>query len=411
MEILRKESFGGILANPESGSLKLLEPHEYEKMESSIEHPLKRIDVTTPNRPLPHHFTASPLFLYLEVTKRCNGYCTQCYMDAGPHNTGRDEMLFFSIEKLIKEFSELGGYYIRLTGGEPTIRPDFFTIVDCMKHNGLRCGINSNGLFDDSVLRRIIDHAIRDIRISLEGPEQVNDALRGRGHFKKVYRNLELIREANQSLEIPVDLIINSVLMKSTLHSIRQTIEIALNFGARVSFGLLRPTGRADLNQMLTPDEVLSAAFEVQQVRTSLRLNREMIRINFDVFRDVPLGQGFRPFPFDFSRCPMATSGLFVDAYGQIFPCGYMVNLPEWAGEKVQTTDLLSLWYDSPVLNRARSSLRRNCRDCNDHKKTCNGGCPVMAHLFNGNLDGPDPYCVREAKKYTTVNIEDLNHG
>ena len=39
------------------------------------------------------------------------------------------------ISRLVKALSELGDYKIRLTGGEPTVRKDFFDILKDMKQN------------------------------------------------------------------------------------------------------------------------------------------------------------------------------------------------------------------------------------------------------------------------------------
>ena len=39
------------------------------------------------------------------------------------------------ISRLVKALSELGVYKIRLTGGEPTVRKDFFDILKNMKQN------------------------------------------------------------------------------------------------------------------------------------------------------------------------------------------------------------------------------------------------------------------------------------
>ena len=57
--------------------------------------------------------------------------------------------------------------------------------------------------------------------------------------------------------------------------------------------------------------------------------------------------------------------------------------------------DLLDLWHHSPVLERARQVRRHSCAGCRYHIVQCNGGCPVMAYL-NGDVDGRDPYCVRD---------------
>lgn len=395
-KILRKESFGGILAVPETGALKFLDHEAYNKqLESGIDN-FKHVDISNHGFVLPEDALASPLYLYLEVTKNCNGYCTQCYMDAGNNQNRKNEIQLGELKNLIKDFSDKGGYYLRLTGGEPTVRPDFLQIVRYAVEQGLRLGINTNGYFTPDYLNKIITENVKDIRISIEGPEPVNDAIRGKGSFRKAFAVLEGVHEANKSLDDPVDLTINVVLMKSTISSLDKVVELAVPLGAKVSFGLLRPTGRADQNQMLTPEEIVKAASRIQTIRKGWGLGQDRVRINFDIFQDKMVDNKFRPFPFDYSRCPMATIGISVDAYGHIFPCGYMVNIPGWKGAKVQEHDLLSLWHNSELLKKARAATRKDCTGCNYYKTSCNGGCPIMSFITNGSLSGPDPYCVRD---------------
>ena len=61
------------------------------------------------------------------------------------------------ISRLVKALSELGVCKIRLTGGEPTVRKDFFDILKDMKQNFCKI-INLNPNFEEikSSLDRVI---------------------------------------------------------------------------------------------------------------------------------------------------------------------------------------------------------------------------------------------------------------
>lgn len=73
-------------------------------------------------------------YLRISLTERCNLRCTYCMPEEGvpltpsPSLLGLDEML-----RLVKLFIRLGVRKIRLTGGEPTLRPDLVDICAALR--------------------------------------------------------------------------------------------------------------------------------------------------------------------------------------------------------------------------------------------------------------------------------------
>ena len=64
-------------------------------------------------------------YLRLSVTDVCNFSCSYCLPD-GYKKTGCESFLEQKeIVRLVRAFAALGVWKIRLTGGEPTVRPDF----------------------------------------------------------------------------------------------------------------------------------------------------------------------------------------------------------------------------------------------------------------------------------------------
>ena len=74
-------------------------------------------------------------YIRLSITDVCNFKCDYCLPDGYKKNKG-DNRTFISadeIRRLAKALSQLGVSKIRLTGGEPTIRKDFFEILNILK--------------------------------------------------------------------------------------------------------------------------------------------------------------------------------------------------------------------------------------------------------------------------------------
>lgn len=83
----------------------------------------------------------------IEVTDRCNLTCPTCYAGSSP-NYGRHRTLE-EIEKMFDAVVKYEGEpdVVQLSGGEPTVHPDFFAILDIAKTKPIRhLMLNTNGI-------------------------------------------------------------------------------------------------------------------------------------------------------------------------------------------------------------------------------------------------------------------------
>lgn len=83
----------------------------------------------------------------IEVTDRCNLTCPTCYAESSP-NYGRHRTLE-EIEKMFDIIVANEGRpdVVQISGGEPTIHPDFFKILDIAKSKPIRhLMLNTNGI-------------------------------------------------------------------------------------------------------------------------------------------------------------------------------------------------------------------------------------------------------------------------
>lgn len=134
------------------------------------------------------------------LTNACNLRCKHCYQ--GAYNP---EYLSFENFKLILNktkafFGDIGEdfYRIGITGGEPLCVPG---IVDYIKFaNSIVKTITllTNGtLLTPKILEEFrSNNHFGAIQVSLEGPEEVNDIIRGKGSFKRIRNAIRLIKDA-----------------------------------------------------------------------------------------------------------------------------------------------------------------------------------------------------------------------
>ncbi|MDR2220730.1 MAG: radical SAM protein [Methylobacillus sp.] len=94
----------------------------------------------------PDHMQHSCLTL-VEITDHCNLRCPICYADSGPHRqTSRD---LATIERMLDAIVANEGEpdVVQISGGEPTLHPQFFDILDAAKRRPIKhLMVNTNGL-------------------------------------------------------------------------------------------------------------------------------------------------------------------------------------------------------------------------------------------------------------------------
>jgi|SRR6187402_805752 len=97
----------------------------------------------------PDHEQHSCLSL-IEICDACNLACPICYAESGPHRTGPGayrtlEQVEAMLDLVVR--NELEPDVVQISGGEPTIHPQFFEILDAAKRRPIKhLMVNTNGL-------------------------------------------------------------------------------------------------------------------------------------------------------------------------------------------------------------------------------------------------------------------------
>jgi len=148
----------------------------------------------------------------IEVTDRCNLTCPTCYASSSPHY-GRHRTLE-EIEKMFDIIVANEGRpdVIQISGGEPTVHPDFFAILDIAKKKPIRhLMLNTNGIRlakDKAFVERLAGY-MPDFEIYLQFDSFKGDALktlRGEDLTETRTKALEHLNEYNLSTTLVVTL-------------------------------------------------------------------------------------------------------------------------------------------------------------------------------------------------------------
>jgi sulfatase maturation enzyme AslB (radical SAM superfamily) len=167
-----------------------------------------------------------PLVVKLMLNWRCNLRCPMCMLwgDVGwvkESPERHDSDLDWSVVEKVLDYEHHVNSSFILSGGEPLMYAHFGRLLRELHRRRKFAIICTNGLLLDRFTEEIDGNPYPTFLISLDGHEVTNDALRGRGVYRRVIANLERL----QGLERPPFLAIQFTVMPENVSSIMSFCE------------------------------------------------------------------------------------------------------------------------------------------------------------------------------------------
>ena len=344
----------------------------------------------------------APICLTWELTYACNLACVHCLSSSGRRDPR--ELSTEQCKAIIDELERMQVFYVNIGGGEPTVRPDFWELVDYATAHKVGVKFSTNGVrITDEVAARLAASDYVDVQISLDGATaEINDAVRGSGSFAMAVRALENLaaagfRDAADSTTPPRHEAGEEggrrpkISVVATRHNVDQLDDfkaLADRFGATLRITRLRPSGRgADVWDELHP----TAAQQVQ-LYDWLVAHGEGVLTGDSFFHLSGLGQ-----PGALAGLNMCGAGrvvCLIDPVGDVYACPFAIHDRFLAGNVLSGGGFDEVWKHSELFTELRRPQSAGaCGSCG-HYDACRGGC-MAAKFFTGlPLDGPDPECV-----------------
>ena len=90
------------------------------------------------------HGLAAPICLTWELTYACNLSCVHCLSGSGRRDPR--ELTTAECQAIIGELQRMQVFYVNIGGGEPTVRPDFWALVDYATGHDVGVKFSTNGV-------------------------------------------------------------------------------------------------------------------------------------------------------------------------------------------------------------------------------------------------------------------------
>ena len=323
----------------------------------------------------------APICLTWELTYACNLACLHCLSSSGRRDPR--ELSTEECKAVIDELQRMQVFYVNIGGGEPTVRSDFWELVDYATAHQVGVKFSTNGVrLDRAAAERLAASDYVDVQISLDGATAaVNDAVRGAGSFDMAVAALGHLRDAGFR-----DAKISVVCTRHNVSQLDEFKALADSFGATLRLTRLRPSGRgADVW-----DELHLLPHQQKELYDWLVANGESVLTGDSIFHLSAFGG---PLP-GLNLCGAGRVVCLIDPVGDVYACPFAIH-DEFLAGNVRTAGFQEVWRSSELFAELRAPQSDGaCSSCQFYD-SCQGGC-MAAKFFTGlPLDGPDPECVQ----------------
>lgn len=325
--------------------------------------------------------------VYIEITDKCNLLCAHCF---GAFGGGKNNIIpLKKLNTLIDEMKRMGVETVIISGGEPTLHPDFKEICNKIINNQFKFFISTNGMNISDYILSLLKNDNVFLQISLEGiTKTAHEGIRGNNTFDICKENIDKIINSGFASKLVISTTVNSYNKKELSNIIDWCSSNGIK---RLAFKKLLLTGRAAENCK----ELLHGCgydFFNNHLRKIVEANKN----NIDI-AGVPTKNSFSidslinpDYP-----CPLGES-IRITASGDVYPCQLLLGEKYIIGN-IFSESLNNIIEGDKLVNIINLSKERltNIKECNNCRYIyfCGGGCLAQTEAEYHTINHPYPYC------------------
>lgn len=322
----------------------------------------------------------APICLTWELTYACNLACVHCLSSSGRRDPR--ELTTAEAKAFIDELHDLQVFYVNIGGGEPTIRRDFFELVDYAISRNIGVKFSTNGSrIDAAMARRLASMDYLDVQISLDGATaDVNDAVRGVGSYDMARQAMQHLADADFG---PFK--ISIVVTRHNVDQLDDFVAMADGYGAQLRVTRLRPAGRGaeSWHDLHPTNEQQRTIYHWLKAHPDVLTGDSFFHLN-------ALGE---PLP-GLNMCGAGRVVCLVDPVGDVYACPFVMHEEFKGGSVRDAGGFTEVWRNSDKFAEMREPQAAGaCASCEMYD-ACQGGCMATKFFTGVPLDGPDPECV-----------------
>ncbi len=361
-------------------------------------------ELADPSRPVRAGAPTGPVVIW-NLIRRCNLTCKHCYSISADRDFP-GELDLDEVYTVMDDLKSFGVPVLILSGGEPLLRPDIFSISERAKALGFYVGLSTNGtLIEPGNIDAIAAVGYDYVGVSIDGMRATHDKFRRKeGAFDASIRGIELCHDRGIKVGLRFTMTQDNARELPELLALMDELAVDKFYLSHLNYA-----GRGDRNRKSdvvhqTTRWAMDLLFERCWRDVEAGRDTEFVTGNNDADGVYLLGWVREHFPqrLDHVRTRLVqwggnSSGVNVaniDNLGNVHPDTFWwhYNLGN-----VRERPFSEIWTDvsDPLMAGLKSTprpVKGRCGAC-AHLDICGGNTRVRAHQTTGDLWAEDPAC------------------
>jgi len=323
--------------------------------------------------------------IYILLTNNCNLSCTHCIRNDKSNTTLSEEEINILFNKI-----HFRNNRIVLTGGEPSLHPDFSFILDKILKKTNKITICTNGI-NNYYFEQIKDSNIH-LQFSIDGNREYHNKIRGMDCYDKILENIQLAEKYNISHSV------STVVNKVNIDSIDKMLD---DLKKVIKRGYIRFNNQMDFGNSSNQD-ILSIELwnnfvdyiKQKKIPIPIRVNKLFDFEMVDKLTDKELNIISKK---AIKNCGNCTDKIYIYPDLNVYSCTCLDSIPI-GNLKENNLDNILLSEKAKIFTNYLPTLEPICMECR-YLELCNGGCIGTAFKKYNEFGHGDPRCPKINKK------------
>lgn len=356
-----------------------------------------------------YEHSVNQLYFQIHITRLCESRCKHCYFNDLEliDSTLSYEECKYIVNEIVLASQKTGlPPLIDFTGGDPLLHPKIYEILEYSKSRGVSIGLkcNSHQITNISIAK-LKQCNVERVYLSLEGLENVNDSIRGKGDFKRTTKAIALLKEAGVYVRVHMTLSKNNKdqvipLMKFFVDN-KYIIDVFSWSRLWTDSNPELLIDKSELKEIMEAQlEYLNEMYNTEEFYVQLENGRVIPRIGFEFKEHIWFPFLLKNDCIDLKiykylsekknsiNCTSTRNVYIIDNNGDIAKCRKIKEAKIGNVFKETLVEIIRSENNCKYREMSKYSRCGNCKFYN----VC-AGCPAMALVKKGNRFNGDPDC------------------
>lgn len=346
-------------------------------------------------------YFSGPIKVYFDPTLVCPlecSFCLACAPEYKKLNNPIPQLDKTDLFKIAKQIVESGALQVKIGGGEPFLYKNFFPLIKYLSKNGISVSTSTNGITLSQLPKSKVNFLKKNnikISVSIDGEEKYHNSLRDPfNRFNNIYQR------AINGIEY---LLLNNcrVAIRSTITNSEESLKqidflnnISKKYNIETRIRLAKPVYKSKSNN---DSFVFKNDLYIKAFNKLRRIRKENPLINIDDIIEYDEKNNYFNCGLD---CSAGTRSCFINAKGELSPCGFLDNKFSPVSLLDGKTTLSYEWKNGKSFKQIRRFFENEnqtspCSKCTFVNK-CQGGCPAVRFFTKEKQDLRCPLNIQE---------------